>query len=255
MTNRQFLDLIGEAGDGYVLAADQPRNPRPLRLLRIGLIAACLCAALIGTAFATGAAQNLLDWLYQADDPVTYSGDISPALQELADELLTQAAAPDLEPGETYVDNGGQAWILKELDSWAQARDYLPLMDNEWLDGGEFQAAECYAGAYSAASGALYQAQIAASGTLDGYPFQIDVNLFMERDGTTISLGVLTTGDVEHTTVTSYQMACGATADFIVSPDSVSARFSAGQLNYNLSLGSGDAAAQALLKQILDSFE
>lgn len=51
MTNKQLLDLLGEMGDRHVLSLDHAPKVRKRRPIRAALIAACVCAAVVGTAF------------------------------------------------------------------------------------------------------------------------------------------------------------------------------------------------------------
>lgn len=55
MTDRQLLDLLGEMSDRHVLSPDQAPKVRKRRPVRTALIAACVCAAVVGTAFAAEA--------------------------------------------------------------------------------------------------------------------------------------------------------------------------------------------------------
>lgn len=52
MTDRQLLDLLGEMSDRHVLSPDQTPRARKRRPVRTALIAACVCAAVVGTALA-----------------------------------------------------------------------------------------------------------------------------------------------------------------------------------------------------------
>ena len=138
MTQQERLqEALGYVDPALVEAADCPRRRRPLRLGRLALAAACLCAGLLGTVWAGGLSGGfrlvgffgglrLVDGEECVYDGYTLWGGVAfAALEDLPQEVLDTAKA---HPAST---------VAVDVHSWSEAEEYfaLDLPENEYLDG------------------------------------------------------------------------------------------------------------------------
>lgn len=132
----QVQEMLGFVDPALVEEADCPRQRRPLRMGRLGLAAACLCAVLLGSVWAVSRAGGFrmveffedLIFADQADDVYDgynlWGGADFVALDELPQEVLDTAAE---HPAST---------VAVDVHSWAEAEAYfaLDLPENAWLE-------------------------------------------------------------------------------------------------------------------------
>ena len=138
MTQQErFQEALGYVDPALVEAADCPRRRRPLRLGRLALAAACLCAALLGTVWAAGLTGGfrLVEFFEGLrlehgeecvyDGYTLWGGVAFAALEDLPQEVLDTAKA---HPAST---------VAVDVHSWSEAEEYfaLDLPENEYLDG------------------------------------------------------------------------------------------------------------------------
>lgn len=122
MKNEQVLELMNAIPPDLIEEADlRPAAKRRLpRLARTGLIAACLCLALIGTA---ASARFLSVGIVEGDNGYTYlqGGIIYHPYDSLSDEIKELADQPS---------------VIKPFGSWQEAEDFIgvDLMNNPVLD-------------------------------------------------------------------------------------------------------------------------
>ena len=209
------------------------------RRAKIAILAACLCVAVVGTAFGARAVQSI--WDYVNREFPDYQGQPGALLSELAEEGLRAG--------------GGQTgYYRKEIDSLAQFKAYLPLLENPWLEGDTFQFEQGQVRVIydrSRQDGTLSSAGIHAQGTIQGYPFQISVNIFY---GDWMRLGYAAIGTPEPPELSEYAMDVGIRAVLWVRESSIKAEFEAEGMVYSLSLEGPRETVEPLFKEILDDF-
>ena len=132
----RIQEMLGYVDPALVEAADCSHQRRPLRLGRLLLAAACLCAVLLGTVWAMGltggfrAVEFFENLIFEGTSEETYDGYTLwggvefTALDELPQEVL-----------DTAKDHPG-ATVAVDVHSWAEVEDYfaLELPENEYLD-------------------------------------------------------------------------------------------------------------------------
>lgn len=128
MTNKQLLDLLGEMGDRHVLAPDQAPRARKRRPVRTALIAACVCAAVVGSAVAAG--TGIFDFVG------TLFGNSNDAQYTVIPEIIRYPISSFSAEFQQWTSESGHDPI-KYFDSFDEMEDFtgIEIYDNSILSG------------------------------------------------------------------------------------------------------------------------
>lgn len=184
-----------------ILGNKQPRNAgRPMRL---AVIAACMCAMLVGTALAAQAIWGVrLEEKRQGNPGYTVSSDLTLwPVEQLSEELRRDV---------DNADDFGRYTL--ELDSWEQVREYfnVPLAGNKLLTAPAFPYVELRTG-----ENGLYTCDANAGYVIDNATVNWRVTLYTEaysEMGSGVPLFTLGGNAEDAITYSQYQMKNGAQA-------------------------------------------
>lgn len=128
MDQEHVHEVMNHIDPALIEAMDAGKKGRIPRMLRTGLIAACVCLALVGTAFAAGAAYRLMVQVFHSEDYTGYtlSGDVTAyPLDEFSPALL--------EASETWE---GQTLVQQDFSTWEETQAFLgSSIPCAWPDG------------------------------------------------------------------------------------------------------------------------